>query len=216
MLFDIKETPAARYLEAAIGAPQTHGWRTGKRLHHYKIWTPQFGLVDKVVQLTGRLHHAKANWSHLRGSSVLMAGYNLPNIWHNEGEEYLVKVAFDETLAVPANHYIGLDARVSLAEADVLTTLTGEPTVGGYARQAVPTTNVGYATSLSGGNWQAKTTTEVFTPSGADYPAVTKTFLTDQATGTVGDLYCSVALSASRTVLDGDSLNVDITISISE
>lgn len=213
---EILELPAARGLEALIGRPQTKGWRNGIRFHHFKLWSPKNGWIEKVATLTGRPHRATADWQHFRRGSLLMAGANLPNIWHDEGEEYLVKVAFSEELSVPANHYIGLDDRVALAEADVLTSLSGEPAVGGYARQAVPTTAVGYTASQVAGNWQAKTTTETFTPSGANYPAVRNCFLTDQASGTVGDLYCSIALSASRTVLDGDSLNVDMTISISE
>jgi hypothetical protein len=138
------------------------------------------------------------------------------NIFHDEGEEYLCKVAFSEELAVPANHYIGLDARGSLAEGDTLADLSGEPSGSGYARQAVATDNSDYTVSQSGGNWQARTKTVTFTASGGSIGAVNNCFLCDAASGTSGDLYCSLALSQSRTLADGESLDVNMTISISE
>lgn len=144
----------------------------------------------------------------------------IPNIFHDEGEEYLVKVAFTEETAVPANHYIGLDDRASLAEGDTLTTVNAtEPSGNGYARVAVATDNVDYTATQPAGNWQVASKTVTFTASGGPIPAagvVDNMFLCDQASGTAGDLYASVALSTSRTILDGDSLNVDITIEISE
>ncbi|MBD3348922.1 MAG: hypothetical protein GF400_06960, partial [Candidatus Eisenbacteria bacterium] len=63
---------------------------------------------------------------HRRGCKVL--GYECGrNLWHDDGEEFLVKVVFTEEVSIPANFYIGLDARASLAEADSLSSLSGEP-----------------------------------------------------------------------------------------
>ena len=161
--------------------------------------------------------HVKAHVRHRSVSGdIIWEEHILANIWHDEGEEYLVKVAFSEELAVPANHYIGLDDRVALAEDDTLASLTDEPVGNGYSRQAVATDNTDYTCSQVGGNWQAKTKTVTFTASGGSIGPVQNCFLTDQAAGAVGDLYCSLALSQSRTLADGESLDVDMTISISE
>lgn len=161
--------------------------------------------------------HAKAHICHRdSGGRVIWEEDILTNIWHDEGEEYLVKVAFSEALAVPASHYIGLDNRTTLAEADNLAALSGEPSGSGYARKAIATDTTDYTCSQIGGNWRAATKTVVFTASGGVIGPVKNCFLTDQASGTVGDLYCSLALSQSRTLADGESLSVSMTISISE
>lgn len=152
-----------------------------------------------------------------KNKNVIWEG-KIHNIFHDEGEEYLVKTAFTEALAVPANHYMGLDNRTALAEGDVLTDVTAaEPgTASGYARQAVATNATDYTASQVGGNWQVVTSTETFSASGGSIGPVANVFLCDQSTGKTGDLYLSLALSTSRTLADGESLDCTVTIAISE
>ena len=138
------------------------------------------------------------------------------NLLHDEGEQAILQAVYDEQYSVPANYYIGLDNRGTIAEADTLSSLSGEPAVGGYARQAVASDNTDWTVSKPATDYQAKSKTVTFTPSGADYPAVQNMFLCDVISGAGGKIHASVALSASRTVLDGDSLNTDITILLSE
>src|SRR3989304_9429600 len=76
----------------------------------------------------------------------------LPNIWHDEGEEWICKVVFSEAQAVPASYYLGLDARGSLSEADTLTSLSGEPSGNGYARQAVASDATDWTVAKGGGD----------------------------------------------------------------
>lgn len=138
------------------------------------------------------------------------------NLLHDEGENDILSAMFDEIYTVPANYYIGLDDRGSIAEGDSLTDLVGEPAAGGYARQAVASDDTDWTIAPDSGDAQAVSKTVTFTPSGAAYPAVLNMFLCDVVSGTGGDLIATVALSQERTILDGDSLQTDISIKLSE
>jgi len=152
------------------------------------------------------------------------------NIWHDEGELYLLSLAFATAYSgygspTVSNMYLGLDARGSLAEANTLASLSGEPSGDGYSRQALSTGGTGLAgqdfvISQPAAAYQAKSKTVTFQASGGDWSAVTNVFLCTHATATTSGqgqrLLCSLALSTSRTLLDGDSLQVDMTIGISE
>lgn len=139
------------------------------------------------------------------------------NILHDAGEEYILKAAFSEGIAVPVSFYIGLDNRVSLAEGDVLPP-ANEPSGNGYARQAVNSDATDWTATLDAGNWQVKSKTVTFTASGGPIPAtgsVANMFLSTTSDNT-GKLVASVALSQARTIAAGDSLQTDITIKLSE
>lgn len=148
------------------------------------------------------------------GPDVKWEQLRRPNIWHDEGEQDMCEVYFEDA-AGNATLYLGLDARASLAEADTLTSLTSEPSGNGYARQTI-TAATDWTVSQDSGDYQAASATQTFTASGGAWGAVTKMFLCDVSTGTAGLLLCSLALTASRTLQDGDSLQADITIKISE
>jgi len=153
---------------------------------------------------------------HLRNGEVIWEETIEENVLHDEGEQFMLQVVFDEQQTVPANYYIGLDNRASPAEADTLVSLSAEPSGNGYARQPVPSDNVGWTVSMSAGDYQAASTTETFTASGGAWTAVQQMFLCTTVTGTAGKLVATAALSTSRTLQDGDSLQTDITIKLSE
>jgi hypothetical protein len=143
------------------------------------------------------------------------AGHNL---WHDEGEQWLLQVAFTEAQSVPANFYIGLDARTSLAEADTLASLVSEPSTNGYARQPVASdaTADGWAVTQVGGDYRATSKTVTFTASGGSIGPVTKMFVCTVVSGTGGKLVASRALSQSRTLANGESLQVSYYVSVGE
>jgi hypothetical protein len=118
--------------------------------------------------------------------------------------------------SVPTAYYIGLDNRASPAEADALTSLSGEPSGNGYARQAVNSDNTDFTVSQEGGDYQAKTKTVTFTCTGAAWPTVSQMWLCTVATGTAGKLIATAALTAARTLQPDDSLQTDIAIKLSE
>lgn len=149
---------------------------------------------------------------------VKWAEYNIPNLLHDEGEQYFLQAALSEEQSVPASFFIGLDDRAALAEADTLASLSGEPVGNGYSRQTVNSDATDWVVSQVAGDYQAKSKTVRFTASGGAIPAtgsVSKMFLTTSSDGT-GKLIASVALSAARALADGDSLDTDITITLSE
>lgn len=139
------------------------------------------------------------------------------NLYHDEGEEYTLETAFSEAQAVPASFFIGLDDRASIAEADTLPP-ANEPVGNGYGRKAVNSDAVDWTVTQVGGDFQAKSKTVTFTASGGPIPAigvVDNMFLATTLDNT-GKLIASVALSLSRTIADGDSLDTDLTIKVSE
>jgi hypothetical protein len=153
------------------------------------------------------------------------------NTWHDEGELSLLSAYFATAYAnygaPPANLYLGLDARSSVAEADTLASLSGEPTIGqyNYARQALATNGTGasgqpFVISQPAAAYQVLSATKTFTATGGNWPAVTKLFLCTHLTAVASAsgqrLLCTLALSASRTLLDGDSLQASMSIGISE
>jgi hypothetical protein len=142
---------------------------------------------------------------------------------HDEGEQAMLSAYFATNYsgygAPTANQYMGLDARVTLTEADVLPVLN-EPSTFGYARGALSTSGTG----LAGQDWvitqpgqafQAQTKQITFSATGGSWGPVTKVFLATTVDDT-GKLIASVALSQSRTLNDGETLKVDITIALSE
>lgn len=162
---------------------------------------------------------------HLREGKVIWEEELLQNILHDEGEQAILSAYFATAMsgygAPPANLYIGLDARASLAEADTLASLSGEPAVGGYARKAVATGGTGvsgqdFYINQPAAYYRADSKTVTWTASGADYPAVTKIFVCTVVSGSAGRLICSLPLSGSRTVLDGDSLQGSMQVGLSE
>lgn len=139
------------------------------------------------------------------------------NLLHDEGEQWMLEVAFSEAQSVPVSFYIGLDNRASIAEGDVLPP-ANEPAGNGYARQAVNSDATDWTVSLDAGDYQAKSKIVTFTASGGPIPAagsVANMFLGTTSDNT-GRLLASVALSIARTIANGDSLDTDITIKLSE
>lgn len=178
-----------------------------------------------------KTHHAKATVRHLDGrGNVLYQEDGILNVWHDEGELYLLSLAFATGYSLygsptVANMYIGLDARASLAEADTLASLSGEPSGNGYARQAVSTAGTGaggqdFVITQPAAAYQAKTKTVTFTASGSAWGEVKNCFLCthlNAVSPAQGQrLLCSLTLSVPRTLQVGDSLQVDMTIGISE
>jgi len=176
--------------------------------------------LNHILELLG-LKRTDAHWGgyweirHLdRFGNVLWedAGRNM---LHDEGEEYILSCAFDEVQSPPANFYIGLDNRSSLAEADTLASLVDEPSTNGYARQAVASDNTDITISQVSGDYQAKTKTVTFSASGGSWGPVTKIFWCTSADSS-GKLIASKALSQSRTLSDGESLECSFYIRLSE
>jgi len=94
------------------------------------------------------------------------------------------------------------------AETDTLANLTGEPSGNGYAPQAVARSAVGFPTlALDEGDYQITSATVTFTANGGSIGPVTHAVLATSSDNT-GLHIAFVALSQSRTMADGESLDV--------
>lgn len=135
-----------------------------------------------------------------------------PNALSDAGESAMLDVYFRGATA-PTNFYIGL-VNDTPVDTDTLATLTGEPAGSGYARALVERSNTGFPTlELDGGDYRVVSSTETFTAAGGSIGPVTYAFLAT-STDNTGILVVYNALSQSRTLADGDSLDVTFRIKL--
>ena len=130
----------------------------------------------------------------------------MANIIHDEGEQYLLRAALSEEQTLPANFYLGL-CNDTLVKTDALANILNEPSGYGYARQAIPSSNVGWTVEKSGSYYRATGTQETFTANGGNWGSLNTWFLATSADGT-GKLIASGDIDPARTIADGDSLLV--------
>ena len=140
--------------------------------------------------------------------------YDLPNIWHITGQQFVLSVAFDTDgdFSIPSSYYAGVDARSTLAGDDTLDSITDEPSTNGYARQAISSTT-GFSVSLTGGVMKAVSGLIAFAASGGTWGPVTNMFFATTSDDS-GTLITSVALSGSRIVAAGEILTVRVNLSL--
>ena len=172
-----------------------------------------------------RLHVLHADIRHIRNGKVIWEDLGRDNLLHDQGEQAILSAYFATAMsgygAPPANLYLGLDARVTPAEANTLSSLSGEPSGNGYARSALATGGTGlsgqdFYINQPAAYYRADSKVVTFTASGGNWSAVTQLFLCTVSSGTAGKIIATVALSASRTLLDGDSMQVSMYIGLSE
>jgi len=132
----------------------------------------------------------------------------------DEGEINILNAYFRAD-SVPVNFYIGLGNGTLPGEGSTLSSISANEVSGtGYARQIVNrnTTDWGVP-SVGGVGFETTSTAVTFNATGtwstADYM-----FLTDVSTGTSGNLLVSVGLGTPRTLINGDSLSVDLTVNL--
>lgn len=152
----------------------------------------------------------------LRGSPYTIPGFTKSIRWSdtahnslaNEGQYIFLDVILRDGTA-PTGYYIRLYDDTPV-KTDALTDLTGEPSGNGYAAAAVlrDSSASGWPTlALDSGNYQAVSKTVTFTASGGVIGPVTYAVLATTSDNT-GKHVAFGQLSASRTLQNGDSLNV--------
>lgn len=131
---------------------------------------------------------------------------------HTEGLQFLLEVALSEEQSVPANFYMGLATDASLDEADGLSDLT-EVSGAGYSRQTVASNNTDFTSAATGTNDRKTTTaTQTFTATG-DWTGANTVFLGTTSDNS-GKLICSAPLSATRELVNTDTLQVALEITL--
>jgi hypothetical protein len=141
---------------------------------------------------------------------------NINNIFHLQGQSFILNAMFNTSasVTVPSSYYLGLDNRTTPALSDVLaTSLSGEPTQNGYSRQSVSSLN-GFSIAISSdGNYRATSSIVTFSASGGSWGPVKNLFLASSS-GISGHLISSSTLDSSRTLLDGQSITMRISVGL--
>lgn len=185
---------------------------------------PRVWLPGKTTPFKRNIHilHGHAVQRNRAGDLLWVQPGWASNILHDEGEQAILSAYFDTDLATfgapPASLFFGLDNRAALAESNTLGMgLFNEPTAtGGYARKAVSTTT-GFTLAQPAAYYIATSATATFAAAGAAFSTDVKHgFLCTVTSGTAGKLIASLALSAIRTIGDGDSLEYSLAIGLSE
>jgi len=131
-----------------------------------------------------------------------------PNALADEGEIDILNVYFD-IQAVRTNFYLGLTTTLPV-EADTLATIDEHTVTLGYSRKVVARGSAWTAPTAGGGT---TSDTVTWTSSGT-WTAVTDLFLTTVASGTTEEFVAWASLSATRSLLNLDTLDADMTVSL--
>ena len=133
------------------------------------------------------------------------------NALANEGQQEMLAVYLQGTTA-PTAYAIGLSS-MTFAKTTGYAGITGEPSGNGYARQTINRdgTAAGWPTlALDTGDFKATSKTVTYTSSGTIGP-VTSAFL---VSATNNKLISYTALSTSRTLASGDTLQVTYAVKL--
>jgi len=151
---------------------------------------------------------------HVRASKVLWAQKNIWNQLHLKGEEFLLNCCFNNNGNYPpSEYYFGLDSRSSISQSDTIEDLEGEPTENGYTRQP-RSSNGGFIVEPFNGNYRASSNIMTFTAAGGGWGPVKNIFIATSSDGS-GVLLSTAALSQEINLIDGDSVNLRMALSLS-
>ena len=132
-------------------------------------------------------------------------------IWHNDGESYGLQCLFSAQQTVSTTYALGL-CNDTLVEADQIADIANEPTDGGYSRQLVVGSVQDFTISRTDPSWQAAMDAVAWTASGGNIGTANTWFFTNEFTsaslGGSAFLLASGPISPSRTINDGDTLNL--------
>jgi hypothetical protein len=193
---------------------------TAYTFRHYRSLEPGNALAPQVAVWASSI--GELDGTIRRGSKEDLELINSQewalNFLTDGGEQQIIECFFRN------NHtptfYLALYSATSPGETWALNDggLT-EPSGNGYARQSVArdTTGSGWgAAALDSGDYQTVSPTKTFNATGGAWStSVNHLALVSPSSGTSGTLYAITALSGTRTLSDGDSLQTTLTIKLS-
>lgn len=136
-----------------------------------------------------------------------------PNDLADEGEAWMLDVFYrgGAEYGVPTTFYLRLFNDTPV-ETDTLANLIGEPSGNGYAAQEINRDETGWSIpTLDAGDYQIVSQTVTFNATGGSWGPVTYAVLASSIDNS-GKLIAFKELSQARTLNDGESLEVTITI----
>lgn len=149
-----------------------------------------------------------------RDGECLWEEQSLPNVLHQQGEEFILKSIFDRAsgVIIPESFYIGLDNRTTLNLTDTLSSLVAEPIGSGYTRQSISSNN-GFSIKLNSLNWILTSRNIMFHAVGGSWGPVRNVFLSN-ASANSGFLISSVSLKSFKTIGNGQIFSLQIALGI--
>lgn len=148
---------------------------------------------------------------------LLFEHYNILNLLHNDGEEYLLRAAFTGgrvSDVIPDNYYLGLDNRQAIDITDTMDDLIGEPSAGGYQRQAVASSG-DFSINFEDDHFIATSPIVAFRATTGDWGPVSNLFLTN-ASDNSGYLISTAVLPSPITVDSGNTVTMRIGMKLVE
>lgn len=134
------------------------------------------------------------------------------NTLADEGEAMMLN-SFLRNTDNPTQFYVRL-CNDSLDKTDTLASILGEPSGNGYMAQLVERSAVGFPTiEMHMGDYRVVSKEVTYTAAGGDIGPVNTAYLATTPDNT-GKLIAFVGLSMSRTILDGDSMIVQLRIKL--
>lgn len=153
---------------------------------------------------------------HFKDGKCIWENYDIPNLWHSEGQEFMLAIAFSRNhgLSVPNNYYLGLDNRSAITEGQTLADLVNEPTGNGYIRQGLSSTS-SFSVGVNESN-------EIVAVSGIitfvatispGWGPIRNAFLTTSADSS-GKLISTAHIGGMQSLSEGSSLSFRINLSL--
>jgi hypothetical protein len=154
---------------------------------------------------------------HLRAGKILWEVRDKKNLIVEDGEKAILETFFrdkDTNYFGMTDFFVGL-YNGSLARTSVLTTVPGEPSGNGYARQKIERTSVGFPViEKDDGDWRVISKELIVIASGGNIGPISGAFLCTSSDNT-GTLIAGLSFGVERTVqLGGESLAIQLKIKI--
>jgi hypothetical protein len=131
---------------------------------------------------------------------------------HDQGEQWLLQVAFSEEQAVPANFYVGLCSD-SLAETDGLADILNEPSGHGYSRALVPSDSTHCVVTQDGDYYKVTFAQATYIGNGGSFGPVNTWFVGTTANNT-GKLLFSGPVDPAQTISDGGTFGLTVYVRV--
>ena len=189
---------------------------TKARFRHYRL-DPETGLPSLIWAQMAEGHSEEFPLgSILAGDPVeaelVRAQLWTPNALIDEGEKSILDVYLDD-VAVITTTYFRLANDGALVETDTLALLTNEVSGTGYGGIAVTRNTDWTDPTLDAGDMQTTSSTKQFSATGT-WTAASELIWATVISGTAGLFLGWVALSATRNLVNGDTLDVDLAVKL--
>ncbi len=189
---------------------------TKARFRHYRL-DPETGLPSLIWAQMSEGHSEEFPLGEILAgdpveAELVRAQLWTPNALIDEGEKSILDVYLDD-VAVITTTYFRLANDGAIAETDTLALLANEVSGTGYDGIAVTRNTDWTDPTLDSGDMQTTSSTKQFSATGT-WTAASELIWATVQNGTAGLFLGWVALSATRNLVNGDTLDVDLAVKL--